>query len=78
MKIEGLIHSMKFRSLGVALYLYKSFIWPCIEHCCYVLSGAPSCYLELLDKLKNEYAGLLVLRLLPLLNTQLIIEMQPS
>ena len=54
MKIEGLIHSMKFRSLGVALYLYKSFIWPCIEHCCYVLSGAPSCYLELLDKLKKR------------------------
>ena len=50
-KIEALICSMKFLSPEVALYLYKSTIWPCMEYCCHVWSGAPSCYLELLDKL---------------------------
>ena len=50
-KIGALIRSMKFLSLEVALYLYKSTIWPCMEYCCHVWAGAPSCYLELLDKL---------------------------
>ena len=31
--------------------------------CCHVWAGAPSCYLELLDKLQNGYVGLLVLHL---------------
>ena len=48
-KIEALIGSVKFLSPEVALYLYKSTICPCIESCCHVWSGAPSCYLELLD-----------------------------
>ena len=38
----------------VALYLYKSTIRPCMEYCCHVWAGAPSCYLELLDKLQNR------------------------
>ena len=46
-----------------------------MEYCCHIWAGAPSCYLELLDKLKNEYAGLLVLQLLLLLNSWLIVEM---
>ena len=41
------------RSPEVALYLYKSTIWPCMEYCCHVWAGAPSCYLELLDKLQK-------------------------
>ena len=45
-KIGALICSMKFLSPEVALYLYNSTIWPCMEYCC-----ASSCYLELLDKL---------------------------
>ena len=49
-KIETLISSMKFLSPEVALYLYKSIIWLCMEYCCYAWVGAPSCYLELLDK----------------------------
>ena len=44
---------MKFLSPEVALYLYKSTIRPCIEYCCHVWAGAPSCYLELLDKLQK-------------------------
>ena len=43
---------MKFLSLEIALYLYKSTIRPCIEYCCHVWACAPSCYLELLDKLQ--------------------------
>ena len=39
------------RSPEVALYLYKSTIRLCMEYCCHVWAGAPSCYLELLDKL---------------------------
>ena len=49
-KIGALIHSMKFLSPEVALYLYKSTTWPCMEYCCHVWAGAPSCYLELFDK----------------------------
>ena len=52
-KIEALIHSMKFLSPEVALYLYKSTIRPCMEYCCHVWAGVPSCYLELLDKLQK-------------------------
>ena len=52
-KIGALIRSMKFLSPEVALYLYKSTIRPCMEYCCHVRAGAPSCYLELLDKLQK-------------------------
>ena len=53
-KIGALIRSMKFVSPEVALYLYKSTILPCMEYCCHVWAGAPSCYLELLDKLQKR------------------------
>ena len=52
-KIGALIRPMKFLSPQVALYLYKSTIRPCMEYCCHVWAGAPSCYLELLDKLQK-------------------------
>ena len=52
-KIGTLIHSMKFLSPEIALYLYKSTIRPCMEYCCYVWAGSPSPYLELLDKLQK-------------------------
>ena len=44
---------MKFLSPEVALYLYKSTIWSCMKYCCQVWAGAPSCYLEWLDKLQE-------------------------
>ena len=53
-KIGTLIHSMKFLSPEVALYCYKSTICLCMEYCCQVWAGAPSCYLELLDKLQKQ------------------------
>ena len=53
-KIGTLIRSMKFLSPEVALYLYKYTIRPCMEYCCHVWAGAPSCYLELLDKLQKR------------------------
>ena len=53
-KIGALIRSMKFLSPEVALYLYKSTIYPCMEYCCHVWAGAPSCYLELLYKLQKQ------------------------
>ena len=56
-KIGALIRSMKFLSPEVALYLYKSTIRPCMEYCCHVWVGAPSCYLELLDKLQKRISG---------------------
>ena len=68
------IHSMKFLSPEVALYLYKSNIRPCMEYCCHIWAGAPSFYLELLINYKNGYAGLLVLHLHLLLNPWLIVE----
>ena len=53
-KIAAVIRSMKFLSLEFALYLYKSTMRPCMEYCCHVWAGAPSCYLELLDKLQKR------------------------
>ena len=53
-KIGALIRSMKFLSPEVALYLYKSTIRSCMEYCCHVWAGAPSCYLDLLDKLQKQ------------------------
>ena len=52
-KFGAFIRSMKFASPGVALYLYKSTIQPCMKYCCHVWAGALSCYLELLDKLQK-------------------------
>ena len=52
-KIGAIIHFIKFLSLEVALYLYKPTICPCMEHCCHVWVGAPSCYLQLLEKLQK-------------------------
>ena len=53
-KTGALIRSMKFLFPEVALYLYKSTIRPCMEYYCHVWAGAPSCYLELLDKLQKR------------------------
>ena len=53
-KIGALIRSMKFLSPEVALYIYISGIHPCNEYSCHVWGGAPSCYLELLDKLQKR------------------------
>ena len=52
-KIGALICSMKFLSPEVALHLYKSTSYPCMEYCCHAWAGAHSCYLELLDKLQK-------------------------
>ena len=53
-KTGALICSMKLISPMVALYLYKSTICPCMEYCCHVWPWAPSCYLELLEKLHKQ------------------------
>ena len=53
-KIGALNRSMKFLSPEVALYLYKSTIRPWMEYCCHFWAGAPSCYMELLDKLQKR------------------------
>ena len=53
-KIGALIRSTKFLSPEVALYLNKSTIRPYMEYYCHVWAGAPSCYLELLDKLQKQ------------------------
>ena len=53
-EIGALIRPMKFLAPKVALYLNKSTICPCMEYCCHVWAGAPSCYLELLDKPQKQ------------------------
>ena len=40
-KIGALIHSMKFLSPDVTLYLYKSTMHPSMKYCCHVWAGAP-------------------------------------
>ena len=51
--IRVLIPFVKCLSPEVALYFYKSIIRPCMEYCHFWV-GAPSCYLELLDKLQKR------------------------
>ena len=53
-KIGALVCSMKFLSPDVALYLYESTIHSCMEYCCHMWAGAPSCYLDFLDKLQKQ------------------------
>ena len=36
------------------MYLFKYTIRPCMEYCCHVWAGDPSCYLELLDELQKR------------------------
>ena len=54
-KSGALIQSMKFLFPEVAQYVYRSTIQSCMECCCHVWTGAPSCYLELLEKIQNGY-----------------------
>ena len=44
---------MKFVSPEVVLYCYKSTVQPCMEYYCHVWTGAPSYFLEMLDKLQK-------------------------
>ena len=52
--LGALICSMKFLSPGVALYLCKSTIQSYMKYCCHIWAVAPSCYMELLDKLQKQ------------------------
>ena len=53
-KIGALMRSMKFPSSEVALYVYKSTRWACMEYCCHVWASTSSCYLELWDQLQKR------------------------
>ena len=53
-EICALIGSVKFRSPEVALCLCKSTLRSCMEYFCHVWAGAPSCYLNMLDKLHKR------------------------
>ena len=66
---------MKFLSAEVPLYLYKSTIWPCMGYCCHVCAGAPSCYLEMLDKLQEWIYRTVVHSIAASLGPLLIVEM---
>ena len=56
-RIRALIRSMKFLSPEVALYLYKTTTQSCMEYCCHVWAGAPSCYLESLGGCSSDIAS---------------------
>ena len=77
-KIGALIRSMKFFSPEVALHLYKSTICPCMEYCCHIWTGAPSCYLESLDKLQKRICRTVGPSLALVLNPWLIVKMWPA
>ena len=69
---------MKFVSPEVALYLYKASIWPCMQYCCHVWTGAPSLVVTRNCWISYRYVGLLALYLLPLWNPWLIIKIVAS
>ena len=55
--------SMNFNKVSfskVAVYIYRSTICPCMEYCYHVWAAAPSCYLELLDKLQKQICRTIV------------------
>ena len=68
---------MKFISSEVATCLYKSTILLCMEFC-HIQTGAPSCYLDMLDELQNRYVGQLVLHLVPFLSISLFVTIQSA
>ena len=82
LNVGDLIRSMKFLSLEVALYLYKSTIRPCMEYCYHIWIGASSCYLELLDKLQKRIyrtvAPSLAASLEPLAYRQNVVSLRPQ
>ena len=45
------------------LYLYKSITAPSIKYCCHVWVGAPSYYLDMLDKLEKQVCRTVGLKL---------------
>ena len=51
------------------LHLYKFTIQPCVKYFCHAWAGAPSCYLDMLYKVRNGLEGLMDLHLLPLMNS---------
>ena len=65
-KIGALIHSMKFLSPEAALYLPYSHVWNTVVMSGLVLLRVATCNCWI--SFRNEYAGLLVLHLLPPLN----------
>ena len=74
-KIGALIRSMKILSPEVAQYLFRSTICPCMEYCSHVWAGAPSCYLELIDKLRKRICRTVGASLFTSLESWLIVEM---
>ena len=40
--------------IAISLYFLKSTIQPHMEYCCHVWVGAPSCYLEISDRLQER------------------------
>ena len=48
------IWSRKSLFSEIVLYLYKSNIQLCMEYCCQVWAGTPSCYLNILGKLHKQ------------------------
>ena len=53
-KIGALIRFIKFFASEVAQQLCKSNISQCVQYCCQVWAGAPSCFLGLLEKLQKR------------------------
>ena len=46
------------KKMGALVVVQSSFLlMPCMEYSCHVWAGAPSCYLELLDKLQKWICG---------------------
>ena len=71
-KIGAWIHSMKFLSPEVALYLYKSTVQPGMEYCCHIWVVATwYCWISN----RHRYAVLLVVHRVSLFNPWLIVEM---
>ena len=54
-----MVHSMNVLSPEVALYLYKSTMWPCMEHYCHVMSLLQRWSMEMIEELRKMTKGTL-------------------
>ena len=64
-----------FLSLDIALCLYKFIMQSCMEYFCHDWGGAPSCCLDMLDKVQKQVCRTVVLLLAACLDPLIMLIM---
>ena len=59
MKVGSFYRARSYLSPEAILHLYKTIVRPCMEYCCHLWSGAPACYLDLLDRIQRRVENII-------------------